>query len=44
MIIGSTLGSMIPGLWGDSFLSISSILWSGAGAIAGIFVAFKLTH
>jgi hypothetical protein len=43
MVIGSYAGSCIPLLWGGSFLSMSSILFGGLGALAGIYVAFKLT-
>jgi hypothetical protein len=42
-IIGSGLGSYIPLLWGSaSMLSMSSVLFSGLGAIFGIWVGFKL--
>ena len=44
MIVGSTIGGFIPSLWGASLLSFSSILLSALGAIAGIYVAFKMTH
>jgi hypothetical protein len=43
VFIGSTVGSSIPLLWGASELSFSSILLGGAGAIAGIWLAFKMT-
>lgn len=44
VLIGSTAGSAIPLLWGASELSFSSILLGGAGAIAGIWLAFKMTR
>jgi hypothetical protein len=44
MIIGSTLGGLIPELWGASFLSFSSILLSGLGAMAGIWLGFKISR
>lgn len=44
MIVGSTIGGFIPALWGDSFLSFSSIIFSALGAMAGIYLAYKLTH
>ncbi len=31
MFIGSTIGGMIPMLWGDSAFSVTSVLLSGAG-------------
>lgn len=43
MFIGSTIGGMIPMMWGDSAFSVTSVLLSGAGGIAGIVVAYKLT-
>ncbi|HUO50124.1 MAG TPA: hypothetical protein VMU25_00950 [Candidatus Paceibacterota bacterium] len=42
--VGSTVGSMIPSLWGAGFLSFSSILLSGIGAIAGIYFGFKISQ
>ncbi len=42
MFVGSTVGSFIPSLWGASVFSFSSILFSGGGAIAGIYAGFKL--
>ena len=44
MIVGSTIGGMIPGLWGAGFLSFSSILLSAVGAILGIWLAFKMSR
>lgn len=44
MLIGSVIGGFVPSLWGAGMLSFSSILLSGVGAMAGIYVAFKLTH
>jgi hypothetical protein len=40
--IGSTVGSLIPMLWGADMLSFSSIIFGGLGAVAGIYVFFKL--
>jgi hypothetical protein len=44
MVIGSYAGSCIPLIWGGSLLSMSSILFGGAGALAGIYVAFNLSR
>lgn len=44
MIVGSTIGGFIPVLWGAGMLSFSSIIFSALGAMAGIYVAFKMTH
>ena len=43
--IGSTIGSLIPMLWGDNnFLSFSSMLCSAAGAFAGIWVGYRMSQ
>lgn len=44
MLVGSTVGGMIPNLWGASIFSFSSILFGAAGGIFGIYVAFKMTR
>jgi hypothetical protein len=33
----------LPTLWGADLLSMSSIVFSGLGGLAGIYAAFKLT-
>jgi hypothetical protein len=43
IVIGSTVGGMIPWLWGDGLLSVSSILLSAAGALGGIWIGFRLS-
>ncbi len=44
VFIGSTIGSFIPTLWGDSALSFSSIIGSTIGGVVGIWVGFKLSR
>lgn len=44
MIIGSTIGGYVPTLFGAGLLSYSSILFSGVGAIAGIWIGYKLSN
>src|SRR5262249_1519647 len=44
ILIGSTVGGLIPGLWGDDMLSYSSVLLSGVGAFVGLWVGFKMTY
>jgi hypothetical protein len=39
--IGSTVGGMIPLIWGDDMLSYSSVLLSGAGVFAGCGLDLK---
>lgn len=44
MLIGSTIGGMIPDLWGAGIFSISGLILSSLGAMAGIYVGFKLSR
>lgn len=44
MVVGSVIGGFIPALWGAGMLSFSSIIFSALGAMAGIYLAYKLTH
>jgi len=44
MLVGSVIGGFIPMLWGAGMLSFSSIIFSSLGAMAGIYVVFRLTH
>lgn len=41
LFIGSTVGSMVPYLWGASVLSFSSILLGGVGGMLGIYLGFR---
>ena len=43
LFIGSTIGGSIPLIWGDSMFSLSAVLLSGVGGIAGIVAGYKLT-
>jgi hypothetical protein len=43
VFIGSTIGSLIPGLWGDGVFSYTSVLLSGAGALVGLWIGFKMS-
>ena len=44
IIVGSFVGGYIPALWGAGMFSISSIIFSGLGSIAGIWVAYKISR
>ncbi len=44
ILIGSTIGGLIPQLWGDGAFSYSSLLLSGAGAFAGLWLGFKISN
>ena len=39
IFIGSTIGGFVPSLWGGEILSYAGVLWSGIGAVAGLWVA-----
>jgi UDP-N-acetylmuramyl pentapeptide phosphotransferase/UDP-N-acetylglucosamine-1-phosphate transferase len=42
--IGSILGSLIPNLWGASVFSLSSLFFGTLGAVAGIYLGFKINN
>lgn len=42
MFVGSAIGGFVPELFGAGIFSIAGLLGSGVGAIAGIFIAYKL--
>ena len=42
LFIGSTIGSVLPSLWGAGMFSFSSILLSAVGGIFGIWAGFKV--
>lgn len=42
LFVGSTIGGMIPSLWGAGFLTYSSVLLTAVGGLIGIWIGFKL--
>jgi hypothetical protein len=42
-VLGLTIGSYLPVLWGASSFSFSSILFGVVGGIAGIWVGIRLS-
>jgi hypothetical protein len=40
--IGSTIGGMLPTLWGDDMLSASGFVLSIVGGIAGIWAGYRV--
>ena len=44
MFVGSTIGGFIPDLWGAGIFSISSIFFSGVGALLGIWLGWKVSE
>jgi uncharacterized membrane protein YeaQ/YmgE (transglycosylase-associated protein family) len=43
ILIGSTIGGFIPEMWGADMFSYSSLLLSGAGAFAGLWIGYKMS-
>ena len=43
LFVGSTIGSIIPNLWGAGMFSLSSILLGGLGGLVGIYAGFKMS-
>ena len=41
ILIGSTLGGLIPSLWDADMLSYSTLVLSGIGAFVGLWIAYK---
>ena len=42
MIVGSSVGSFVPALWHAGIFSMSAVLLSTVGGIAGIWVAWRM--
>lgn len=40
--VGSTIGNMLPALWGGDMLSLSGMILGLLGAIAGIYVGYRI--
>jgi hypothetical protein len=43
VLIGSTIGGFIPGLWGAGLLSYSAVLLSGIGGLVGLWLGYKMS-
>ena len=44
MVVGSTLGGLVPMLWHAGMFSMWSILLSTIGGVVGIWAAYKISH
>jgi hypothetical protein len=44
IFVGSTIGGLIPALWGGDMLSYSGVLLSGVGAIVGLWLASRASR
>lgn len=42
LFIGSTLGSYLPTLFGQSVFGGWSIIWSAVGGIVGVWIGYKM--
>ena len=44
MVVGSTIGSIIPTLWGADIFSYWSVILTFIGGILGIWAGYRLSH
>jgi len=44
MFDGPLVGSFIPALWGGDTFSFSSVIFSGIGAICGLWLGYKISR
>ena len=44
LLAGSTVGGLLPEAWGGSALSVGSLLLGAIGAVAGVFVAARISE
>ena len=42
-VVGGTVGSVVPALWGGSTLSLGSIVLGLVGAVAGVWLGARLS-
>jgi len=42
IFVGSTIGGLLPELWGAGVFSYASVLLGGAGAVVGLWLGFKV--
>ena len=42
VLIGSTIGGLIPALWGGDLMSYSGVLLSGLGGFVGLWIGYKM--
>ena len=44
LLVGSTVGGLVPEAWGASAFGAASLLFSALGAIAGVWVAARISE
>ncbi|HEY4346043.1 MAG TPA: hypothetical protein VGM80_00510 [Gaiellaceae bacterium] len=42
ILVGGTVGSLLPELWGASSLSLASFVFGGFGSVAGVWIGSRL--
>jgi hypothetical protein len=42
--VGSTVGNMLPTMWGDDLLSVSGIVFSVLGGILGMWAGYRFSQ
>ena len=43
-VVGMTMGGFVPELWGAGSFSLSSLLFSGVGGVAGVWFGARLAE
>lgn len=43
-LVGTSIGGVIPTLWGANMLSASSVIFGGIGGLIGIYIGFKMSQ
>ncbi len=41
IFVGSTIGGLLPALWGGNMISYTAVLLSGAGAFLGVWLVLR---
>lgn len=44
LVVGSTLGSCVPALWGAGGLSFASVLFGAIGGFLGIWAGYRISR
>ena len=44
LLVGSTVGGMLPEAWGASAFGVASVMLSALGAVAGVWVAARISE
>ncbi|MEI7688858.1 MAG: hypothetical protein WCI91_01595 [Candidatus Nomurabacteria bacterium] len=44
MIVGSTVGSLIPMIWGATFFDTSSVILTAVGGAFGIWLGLRISN